>query len=96
MTGATATRRINALGNRASDLFAGVFAGFGAVAVGFLSFFFLDWWWLPLVLGGLLLMVAFRVTWRESRLFGVTTLLAGAMTLVAIPVMLSAAVPSPA
>jgi hypothetical protein len=95
MTGATATRRINALGNHASDVLAGVLAGFGAVALGFLSLFFADWWWLPVVLGGLLLMVAVRVTWRESRLLGVTTLLAGAMTLVAIPVMLSSAVLSP-
>jgi hypothetical protein len=89
-TGAAA--RLRAGEKYAGDVFAGLFAGLGAAVAGLLSTFATDWEWLPPAMASLLVCVASRATWRESRTFGVTTLLAGMVGLFLVMTMLSGAV----
>ena len=84
MTLPAAPSRFHTLGKGASDFFAGVVVGPAAVAFGYLAIFIADWVWLPIATGGLMLIIGTRATWRESRLFGVTTLFSGVAALVLI------------
>src|SRR5690349_4811831 len=89
MTRPAAPSRFKALGKGTSDFFAGLVCGPAVVAFGYLSIFIADWVWLPIVVGGFLLIIGTRATWRESRLFGVTTLVSGAAGLVLITAALA-------
>jgi hypothetical protein len=74
-----------------SDVLAGLFTGPGAAAFGMLTLFLADWWWLPLVSAAVMVAVATWATWRESRVFGLTTVCSGVVGLLFFMVVLSSA-----